>query len=342
MPLADAAWLRRWLADLCAADTTSGQEDEGLPALAALLSDLGAKVELLSVAPNRTNVLATWGSASPRVLLTTHLDTVPPFLPPRWRGDALWGRGTCDAKGQAVAQLAAIRRLVDAGRSGLAWLGVVGEETDSCGAIAALDLAKRLPGLRAVVDGEPTELKLAAGQRGVVHARLRVEGVAAHSGTPELGRSAAWPLLEWLARLREVPVAVDPALGPETWNLGLVRAGEAANVVPARAEADLLLRPVPGSRLLATARALAPEHATLEVLLDEPPDLFPPVPGFERAPVPFGSDAPRLRALAQDGTVVLVGPGSIALAHSLEERLELPELEAGVDLLTRLTESLLG
>lgn len=334
--------LRRWLADLCSHDTTSGQEDQGLPALRALLADLGATVHEQQVAPGRTNVLATWGAAPSRVLLTTHLDTVPPYLPPRWRGDALWGRGACDAKGQAVAQLAAIRGLLGEGRDGLAWLGVVGEETDSAGAIAALGLAARLPGLEAVVNGEPTELVLAAGQRGVTHLRLACAGVAAHSGTPERGRSAAWPLLDWLEELRGLPPAADPQLGPETWNLGLLRAGEAPNVVPATAEAHLLCRPVPGSTFVEQVRRLAPAGASVEVLLEEAPDRFPPVPGFEQAPVPFGSDAPRLRGLTRTGQVALVGPGSISLAHSLEERLELAELRAGVELLARLAARLLG
>jgi acetylornithine deacetylase len=336
------AELRRWLADLCSHDTTSGQEDEGLPALRALLVELGATVHEQQVAPGRTNVLATWGPAPARVLLTTHLDTVPPFIAPRWKRDALWGRGACDAKGQAVAQLAAIHALREAGQDGLAWLGVIGEETDSAGAIAALSLASRLPALEAVVNGEPTELALAAGQRGVTHLRLACEGVAAHSGTPERGRSAAWPLLDWLAKLRALPAATDRDLGPETWNLGLLRAGEAPNVVPAAAEAHLLCRPVPGSTFVEQVRRLAPDGATVEVLLEEAPDRFPPVPGFQQAPVPFGSDAPRLRGLTRTGQVALVGPGSISLAHSLEERLELAELRAGVDLLTRLARRLLG
>ncbi|MBX3471698.1 MAG: M20/M25/M40 family metallo-hydrolase [Planctomycetes bacterium] len=330
----DDAALRRWLTDLCAVDTTSGQEDAGLDPLQALLRALGADVELQPVAPGRTNVLARWGA--PRVLLTTHLDTVPPFIAPRWEGDVLWGRGACDAKGQAVAQLAAIDALVRRGARGLAWLGVVGEETDSAGAQAALALRPALPDLAAVIDGEPTEGALATGQRGVVHVRLRCRGRAAHSGTPERGRSALWPLLDWLAALRGLPQATDAELGPELWNLGLLRGGEAPNVVPAHAEADLLLRTLPGSRLLEDVRRLAPPDADVEVLLDEPPDRYPPVPGFPRAAVPFGSDAPRLRALAPGGAVVLAGPGTITVAHSPDERLGLDELRAGVELNARL------
>ncbi len=337
-PEDERAWLRRHLEAWCAVDTTSGREDAGLDVVRATLAELGAEVQLQPVSPGRTNVLATWGPA-PRALLTTHLDTVPPHVPPRWEGDVLFGRGTCDAKGQALAQLAAIRRARARGAAPAAWLGVVGEETDSAGAAAALAwplLRARLAAAVVVVDGEPTRNALATGQRGVTLLRLAVDGVACHSGTPERGRSAAWPLVDWVAGLRAVPLARDPDLGEEVWNLGLLRAGEAPNVVPAAAEAQLHVRTVPGSTFAGAVRASAPPHARVETLLDEPPDRFPEVPGFPRAAVPFGSDAPALRALVASGDVVLVGPGTIEVAHTLDEHLALDELCAGVDLLERL------
>lgn len=341
---ASPADFRCWLADrllsLCGDDTTSGQEDAGLANLQSLLADLGATVVAQPVATGRTNVLALWGR--PRVLFSTHLDTVPPYLPPRREGDVLWGRGTCDAKGQLVAQLAAIRSLLAEGRGGLAWLGVVGEETDSAGAAAALGLADRLADLRALINGEPTELKLATGQRGVQHLCLRCEGRSAHSGSPELGHNATWPLLDWLQRLRERPRPVDPQLGPELWNLGLLKAGEAINAVPALAEAQLMARVVPGSTLLEEVRRLAPPEGTVELRLDEPADRYPAVPGFAQAAMPFGSDAPALRSLVPDRTVVLAGPGTIAVAHTLDEHLSLADLEAGVDLNRRLALHFLG
>jgi len=341
---ASPADLRSWLSDrlmtLCALDTTSGREDAGLPDLRVLLRELGATVVEQPVGPGRTNVLALWGR--PRVLFSTHLDTVPPFLPPRQEGGVFHGRGTCDAKGQMVAQLAAVRTLLAEGREGLAWLGVVGEETDSAGAAAALGLADRLQDLKALINGEPTALKLATGQRGVQHFCLRCRGRAAHSGSPELGRNATWPLLDWLQRLREQERPVDPQLGPELWNLGLLQAGEALNSVPALAEAHLMARVVPGSTLLDEVRRLAPSEGAVELRLDEPADLYPPVPGFEQAPMPFGSDAPALRALVPDRTVVLAGPGSITVAHTLDEHLSLADLELGVDLNRRLALYFLG
>ena len=339
-PADSRSWLGARLTTLCAAETTSGREDAGLPDLRALLLELGATLVEQPVAAGRTNVLALWGR--PRVLFSTHLDTVPPYLPPRLEGGALFGRGTCDAKGQIVAQLAAVKTLLAEGREGLAWLGVVGEETDSAGAAAALGLADRLQSLKVLINGEPTELMLATGQRGVQHVCLHCQGKAAHSGSPQLGHNATWPLLDWLQRLREQERPVDPQLGPELWNLGLLQAGEALNSVPAKAEAHLMARVVPGSTFLAEVRRLAPPEGTVDMRLDEPADLYPTVPGFDHAPMPFGSDAPALRALVPDRTVVLAGPGSIAVAHTLDEHLSLADLEAGVDLNRRLALHFLG
>ncbi|MBK8573006.1 MAG: M20/M25/M40 family metallo-hydrolase [Holophagaceae bacterium] len=339
-PADSRSWLGARLTTLCAAETTSGREDAGLPDLRALLLELGATLVEQPVAAGRTNVLALWGR--PRVLFSTHLDTVPPYLPPRLEGGALFGRGTCDAKGQIVAQLAAVKTLLAEGREGLAWLGVVGEETDSAGAAAALGLADRLQGLKVLINGEPTELMLATGQRGVQHVCLHCQGKAAHSGSPQLGHNATWPLLDWLQRLREQERPVDPQLGPELWNLGLLQAGEALNSVPAKAEAHLMARVVPGSTFLAEVRRLAPPEGTVDMRLDEPADLYPTVPGFDHAPMPFGSDAPALRALVPDRTVVLAGPGSITVAHTLDEHLSLADLEAGVDLNRRLALHFLG
>ncbi|MBX3462782.1 MAG: M20/M25/M40 family metallo-hydrolase [Planctomycetes bacterium] len=333
----EAAWLLDRTETLCRADTTTGREDHGLPALRALLRELGAVVELQPVAPGRHNVLATWGV--PRILFSTHLDTVPPFLPPRRHGDVLHGRGACDAKGQIVAQLGAIRTLLARGHAGCAWLGVVGEETDSIGVLAAAEFAPRLQTCTAAIDGEPTENVLATGQRGALQLRLSTEGVAAHSGTPELGRSAIWPLLDWLQRLRQLPTASDPELGPEVWNLGAIAGGGALNVVPAHAEAQLFVRSLPDSGFAAQVRELAPADGRVEVVADTPADRFSRLSGFPHAPVTFGSDAPRLRRLVPGQRVALCGPGSIRVAHTLDEHITGADLRAGCELLVAVAEA---
>lgn len=325
---------QQMLVELCTAESGSGQEAGILPALVPILESLGAQVLIRELAPGRCNVLALWGE--PRVLFTTHLDTVPPSLPVRVENGRVYARGACDAKGQIVAQLLAIAGLVAEGHTGFAWLGVAGEETDSLGAREAFVWAEHFRGCRVLVNGEPTGLKLGTGQRGVEHLRLRCEGRAAHSGSPELGHSALLDLLDWIEALRRIPLATDPELGPEVWNLGLMLGGVAVNVVPAQAEAHVHLRSVPGSCFLEGVAAARPTRGSMETLLSEPPDRYPILPGFEMAAMPFGSDVPQLRALIPDGTVVLAGPGSIGVAHTEDEHLALADLMAGIALNRRL------
>ncbi|MEZ5962872.1 MAG: M20/M25/M40 family metallo-hydrolase [Planctomycetota bacterium] len=328
------------LMELCAVDTTTGQEAALTPTLRHMLEGMGARVTLQRAQGDRDNVLATW-SHNPRLLFSTHTDTVPPFLPPHRDDECVYGRGSIDAKGQIVAQWAVIERLLAAGARDLAWLGVVGEETDSLGAKAALSLAPSLETVRAVVNGEPTGNQLATGQRGVLHLRLSCRGRAGHSSTPSAGRSAIWPLLDWLQTLRSEPRPSDPDLGDEIWNLASIGGGRAPNVIPDAAHAELFVRALPGSDFATLAQQLAPEDADVEILSEAPADRFPRVPGFAHSVVPFGSDAPRLRQLARSRMVALIGPGDIELAHSADERLRLADLDAGIDLIQRLAERFL-
>lgn len=331
---ADRDRLAACLLELCADDTTTGREDAGRAALERMLRELGATIRPQEVASGRTNLLATFGDPRrARVLFSTHLDTVPPYFAPSRRDDSIVGRGSCDAKGQVVAHLETIRRLLASGTDAIAWLGVIGEETDSIGAQRALELAPSLPSLEVVIDGEPTDNQLATGQRGIVQVTLECDGVPAHSGRPEKGRSAIHDLIDWLNRLRASESPVDPELGPEVFNIGVIAGGGALNVIPAHAEAKIMARTVPGSDFAARVARLAPESGRSVVFHETPFDRFPRVGAFPRAAVPFGSDAPRLRKLAKDGVVVLVGPGSIDVAHTDHEFLALEDLERGIDLL---------
>ncbi len=325
---------QQMLVALCSLDSGSGHEAAILPALVPMLEDLGAEVEVRELALGRCNVLATWGE--PRVLFSTHLDTVPPFSPVRVEDGCVYARGACDAKGQMVAQFLAIRSLVDEGHDGFAWLGVCGEETDSLGAAEAHRWLPRFRACRVLINGEPTELKLASGQRGLDHLRLRCTGRSAHSGSPHLGHSATLDLLDWVQEIRSLPCAEDSQLGPEVWNLGLLQGGNAVNVVPAQAEAHLHVRTVPGSTFRRGVETSCPDRGECAVLLSEPPDSYPEIPGFEFRAMPFGSDAPQLRDLIPDRTVVLAGPGSISVAHTDDEHLSLADLDAGIELNRRL------
>ncbi|MBK9386306.1 MAG: M20/M25/M40 family metallo-hydrolase [Planctomycetes bacterium] len=331
------------LLELIRCETTTGSEDRGLGPLRAYLEELGAEVEEQRIAPGRTNLIASFGDPSrARVLYSTHLDTVPPYIGGRREGTRVYGRGACDAKGQIVAQLEALRRLLAAGQGDVAWLGVIGEETDSIGAQRATELAPRFPSLALVIDGEPTSNRLATGQRGVMTLVLECAGRAAHSGVPEKGLSAVHELVDWLARLRAQSFARDPELGPEVFNIGRIAGGEALNVLAEKARAELLVRSLPDSQFLERVAALAPACGSVRRVHETPSARFPAIEGFERVFVPFGSDAPRLRALAQGGAVALVGPGTIDVAHTEHEHLELAELEEGIAMLEALGTRVLG
>jgi acetylornithine deacetylase len=318
------------LAELCATYTPSGREAAALPRLEAELRRLGAEVSAFHLAEGRANILATWGE--PRILFSTHLDVVPPDLPVRREARGVVGRGACDAKGQIAAQLAAIELLLAEGVRGLAWLGVAGEESDSIGATASLALAPSLGSLEAIIVGEPTACALATGQKGYMRVRLTCRGKAAHGGTPELGENALLALMDWIAAIRAAEGASDPVLGRETWNLGIVSGGQAANVVPDRAEAELSLRTVPGGRLRAAMEDSRPPKGSIEILLDDPWAFFDAPKGFPSAPVAFGSDLPAMRELAPGAAAVLAGPGRAELAHTGVEELTGEELAAGIAL----------
>jgi acetylornithine deacetylase len=340
MSALDPERIAQCILKLCAVDSTTGQEACMLPFLQELFTELGAQVQLQPVEGGRSNLLARWGK--PRVLFSTHMDTVPPYFPPRREGNRLWGRGTCDAKGILATMAEALRALLADGQRDVAFLGVVGEETDSLGARLALELKDRLPEVEAVINGEPTGNTLATGQKGSLHLRLRCRGKAAHSATPEEGVNAAFPLLDWIAAIRALPLPKDPRLGPEVWNLGTLRTGRAINIVPDEGEASLFARTVPGTTFRQDVIRMRPELGEVEVIFERDPEYFPALEGFPMAQVPFGSDAHTLRHLAQNHFIVMTGPGSIRVAHTCEEHLDLAEALAGASQYVALAKMLLA
>ena len=222
---------------LLAIDSTTGREQGAVEAVARWLIARGWNVTLQEVEPQRSNVWATRRGGG--VTLSTHLDTVPPYVPPRREGDRLYGRGACDAKGIAAAMMIAAQRLADAGEERVDLLFVVGEEKGSPGARAA----NRLPATSAwLVNGEPTESRLASGCKGAQRVLVRVRGREAHSAYPHLGSSALDAMVDLLPALRTLPLPIDPILGPTTVNVGVLRAGTEANIVPGFAEAEIMIR----------------------------------------------------------------------------------------------------
>jgi acetylornithine deacetylase len=235
--------------------------------VAPLAARYGGRVELAEVAPRRANLFACWGNR-PIVTLSTHMDTVPPFIASREDTEFIWGRGACDTKGIIAAMLAAAEALLADGQRGFGLLFVVGEERDSAGAYHA---AAHPKGSRYIINGEPTENKLALGSKGALRYEIRATGRMAHSAYPELGESAIDKLLDALAGIRAIPLPVDDLLGPGTLNIGTIRGGRAPNVVADEARAEILIRLVGESAPIKAAIARAPSRAAPNPLKPESP-----------------------------------------------------------------------
>ena len=324
--------LARQLIDI---ESTTGREGAVCRWLADWLRARGYTVVEQRVTAGRVNLLAT--DADPLVILSTHLDCVPPFFASSEEDGFLVGRGACDAKGILAAQLAACERLRMDGEHRTGLLFVVGEERGSDGARAAGDIASRVHS-QFIVNGEPTDSCLATATRGVWRLRLRARGRAAHSAYPDLGESAIDKLVDAIVALRAIALPEDPVLGRTTHVVGLVSGGVAPNVVPPEAYADVMFRTVgPATDVRATLQAL-PGDVELEDAMHVPVEHFRVVPGFETRAFPFTTDAPFLHGFGQ---VLLFGPGSARVAHTDGERLEIAELHRAVDGYERLVKTLI-
>jgi acetylornithine deacetylase len=315
----DVVALTRSLVDI---DSTTGRERETGRWLADYLRSLGFTVREQPVDDTRFNVIATTGR--PLVTLSTHFDCVPPFFPSRMERGRIYGRGACDAKGILAAQVAAADLLRREGETRVGLLFVVGEERGSDGARAANEAAE---GCRYLIDGEPTDSRLGIATRGVLRLRLKASGRAAHSSFPELGDSAIDKLLDALMTLRSIPFPSDPVLGTTHYTIGLIAGGVAPNVVSPAAEAEVMFRTVSDAQLVRNAIAVLDDRVAIEHVLEVPPVRLATVANFDTAVFPYTTDIP---FLARWGQPLLYGPGSIHVAHTADEFIEIAELEAAV------------
>jgi acetylornithine deacetylase/succinyl-diaminopimelate desuccinylase-like protein len=322
-------------AELLAIESPSGSESRIVDFVSRWLVGRGWNVTVQEVTPGRGNVWASREGGG--VTLSTHLDTVPPYVPARLDGERLYGRGACDAKGIAAAMLAAGDRLADSGENRVDLLLVVGEEKASDGARAA----NRLPCTsRFLINGEPTESKLAVGAKGSLRVTLRTRGVEAHSAYPQLGKSAIEPMLELLPSLRTLELPSDPRLGQSTVNIGVIRGGTEANIIPGSCEVELMFRLVGDVDVVKRmVESWVAGRAEISYGSHIPPQYFHTIPGFETAPVAFTSDIP---LLDRWGTPLLFGPGSIHVAHTPGEFVAVDELRAAVDAYERMVHAVLS
>jgi acetylornithine deacetylase len=336
----DVLGLAQQLIDI---ESTTGNEGEVGKWLAAYLRGRGYSVLEQPLAPlidppspiPRINVIAAVGE--PELVFSTHFDCVPPFFPSRVENGTLYGRGACDAKGILAAQVAAAERLRARGETRIGLVFVAGEERGSDGAKAANKIGSKT---RFLVNGEPTDLRLGAATRGCFRVRLTARGKAAHSGYPELGESAIEKLIDCLVALRAADWPSDPLLGKTHYTVGLINGGVAPNVIPPNAEAEVFFRTVgehePVRELLTQVLA---GRVEVQEVLELPAVRMHTIPGFETAVFSYFSDVP---FLSNWGTPLLLGPGSIHVAHTDHEQIAIDELTRAVDTYERLAATLLG
>jgi acetylornithine deacetylase len=326
--------LTRELIDI---DSITGNEAAAGNAIARELTALGHVVELMPVEGDRFNVWATHpGRPRPELAFSTHMDTVPPFITSSETADRIYGRGSCDAKGIMVAQIAAAEKLKAEGiHVGLLFL--VGEERDSQGAQTANQQPR---GTKFLINGEPTENRIALASKGTLRVELVARGKMAHSAYPELGESAIEKLIDALGNVRKLKLPLHPSAGPSTMNIGLIEGGRAPNVIPDYAIANLLIRLVgPTEELRREITAAVAGKAEANFILEIPFMELGTVPGIDTMVAAFTTDIP---ALKNWGKPVLIGPGSIHVAHTEGEYIAKQQLLDAVDIYARIARHLLS
>ncbi|MGJ5820068.1 M20/M25/M40 family metallo-hydrolase [Paludibaculum fermentans] len=332
----DVFSLTRALVDI---ESITGNEEPVGDYLLSLLGELtrahNGHLEAIEVEPRRFNIFACFGT--PIVTLSTHLDTVPPFFPSREDEANIWGRGACDVKGIIAAMLCAATDLLTEGVRNFGLLFVVGEERNSAGAYHA---AKTPRGSKFIINGEPTENQLALGSKGALRYELKASGRMAHSAYPELGESAIEKLLDALQRIRAIALPIDGILGPCTLNIGQIQGGRAPNVVPDAAEAALMFRLVGDPEPVRTAvTTAAGALAEAEEILCIPAIHLGSLEGFATTVVAYTTDIPAFGGAW--GQPFLLGPGTIHVAHTSEERVPKAQLLEAVTIYKTMVKRLL-
>jgi len=328
----DVVAFTRQLVDI---ESVTGNEAAVGKFLSRYLSDMGYRSQLITAEMDRYNVFATTpGHEQPAVVFSTHMDTVPPFIPSWEDADRVYGRGSCDAKGIIATQIAAAEKLRAEGiHVGLLFL--VGEERDSLGAKVAND---KPIGSKFLINGEPTENHVAIASKGALRAEVTAKGKMAHSAYPELGDSAIEKLVEALHRLRAMELPSDPEIGPCTLNLGTIEGGRAPNVIPDRARALLLYRLIgPSDELRSRIRETVGDLARVDFTLEIPFVRLRSVDGLPTMSAAFTTDIP---ALTNWGQPLLLGPGSIHVAHTEGEFVEKKQLYDAVELYAQIARKL--
>ena len=318
-------------------DSTTGSEGQAGGFLLQRLQRLGFVAEKMPVETERFNVFATWPEQPrPEIVFSTHMDTVPPFISSSEDEGRIYGRGSCDAKGIIAAQVAAAIELRGEGID-VGLLFLVGEERDSLGAKVANQNPR---GSKFLINGEPTENRMAVASKGALRVELTATGKMAHSAYPELGESAINKLIVALHRLQQMKLPSDPEMGPCTLNIGNIDGGRAPNVIADHARAQLLYRLVgPTENLRREIIATVADLAKVEFTLEIPAVRLRTFEGFPTMVAAFTTDIP---ALSNWGQPILIGPASIHVAHTEAEYLDKKQLNNAVELYCAIAKKLTG
>ena len=328
----DITALTRQLVDI---ESITGNEATVGHFLEQELRKLGYESRRMPVEGERANVWATsQQEPNPAVVFSTHMDTVPPFIPSSEDHDKIYGRGSCDAKGIIAAQIAAAEQLKQEGiYAGLLFL--VGEERDSIGAKTANHHPNKC---KFLINGEPTDNRVAIASKGALRVTVTGSGRMAHSAYPELGESAIDKLVEALHRLRAMKLPSDPEIGPCTLNIGMIEGGRAPNVIPDTARAFLFYRLIgPSERLRQEIVQTVGDLAKIDFTLDTP---FARLRTFEGLPTMVAAFTTDIPSLSNWGQPMLIGPGSILVAHTVGEYIEKEQLDEAVDLYCKVARKL--
>jgi len=314
--------------------SVTGLEGEIADFLCSYLKSQDFDLQEQKIEDGRRNILATAGSA-PKVILCTHMDTVPPYFAASEDEYYIYGRGACDAKGIMASMIWAAQELKKDGLTEIGLLFVVGEETNSIGAKMANLLNV---GSDFIIVGEPTENKLGIGHKGVITFKMTAKGKAAHSAYPQLGESAIEKLLNALQRIRTLDFGEDPVMGKSVLNIGTIEGGVAPNVIANYASSEVSIRiALPSEQILNKIKAVVNRKAEIEVITQSEAQRLFTVPDLEQVVLPYGTDIPHLKSF---GKPLLLGPGSALVAHTENEKIEKCQLLEAVEIYENLVKTL--
>jgi len=314
--------------------SVTGSESEIADFLCSYLKGQDFDLKEQKIEDRRRNILSTGGSA-PKIILCTHMDTVPQYFSASEDEYYVYGRGACDAKGIMASMIWAAQELKKEGLTEIGLLFVVGEETDSIGAKKANSLNV---GSDFIIVGEPTENKLGIGHKGVTTFKITAKGKAAHSAYPHLGESAIERLLDVLQGIRALDFGEDQFLGKSFINIGTIEGGAAPNVIANQASAEVSIRnALPSIQVIGKVKAVLNRKAEVKVLTQSEPQRLFTVPGFEKVVLPYGTDIPYLKSF---GKPLLLGPGSALVAHTEDEKIEKVQLFESVKIYKKLVKKL--